>query len=176
MLLTVTFYQEVCLMAHIPSPNSHICWSPCLPLWSRSLRAIWEAVSWATVFSESPDRTETHLWKKRICGTVIQRSTLQQGQLNYSCMQQYDDLRNISSNERSPTKQLTNCKISFILNTKAGRSMLLQVGIVFPLREGVVSGRECKWLLGYWQSSVFWFWCWWHGCIWFVKIHWIVHL
>lgn len=70
-------------------------------------------------------------------------------------MQQYDDLRNTSSNERSPTKQLTNCMISFILNTKAGRSMLLQVRIVFPLREGVVSERERKWLLGYWQSSGF---------------------
>lgn len=46
--------------------------------------------------------------------------------------------------------------ISFILNTKAGRSMLLQVKIVFPLREGSSERKERKrWLLGYWQVLVF---------------------
>lgn len=66
-------------------------------------------------------------------------------------MQQYDNLTNISLNERNPTKQLTNCMISFILNTKAGRSMLLQVRIVFPLRVGVVSGRKRK--SGFWVTG-----------------------
>ena len=70
-----------------------------------------------------------------------------------------DDLTNIRLNERCLKKQLINCMISFILNRKAERSVLLEVRIVFRLRAGS-EWKETQWLLGYWQSSVSGFWCW----------------
>lgn len=32
--MAVTFYPDECLVAHTPSPKSHVYWPPSLPLWN----------------------------------------------------------------------------------------------------------------------------------------------